>query len=186
MRESRRVQWGLDWIIKGGWIQLCVWNYDNCLPIYTLLFLTLPWLQQTPGVSLLPFPCWCSLLPFLSSCPIPFVPLSLCLALWSLSASVPSLLFPSIASLTYLSFVHCLVAFPPPLLCEHKNIYSAQDSADRLASPSCLPGRSTPALPPHCPGALPSTSNFMPWPHIKLDVKKLPCQCQGLTCEQML
>lgn len=119
--------------------------------------LTLPWLQQTPGVSLLPLPCWCSLPPFLSSCPIL---LSLCLTLWSLSASVPFLLFPSSTSLLFLLCIDSLLC-PPPLFCEHRSGWSAQNNADCLTSASSPLPPAFPADPPqlspsHCPLLFPA------------------------------
>lgn len=77
-----------------------------------------------------------------------------------------------------------LLLCPPPLLCEHGRVSSAQDSADCLISasshlPPAFPEDLPHLSPSHCLGTLPSISNFMPWPHIKISVKKHPVHAQG-------
>lgn len=62
----------------------------------------------------------------------------------SIPISISSLLPLAAVDLSFFRPLTC--CFFPLLLCEHSSIYSAQDSADLLRSPSCLPSGSTPAL----------------------------------------
>ena len=171
---------------SGGWTGSLRVEEFSCVfeimiiacPSIHYFFLTLPWLQQNPGVSLLPFPCWCSLLQF-------FFLFYTVGSSQSMFNSVNPICICSSPSLSFwhftvflLSIALLLVSHP---LCSMNSgvriVHRIVQTASHL--PRTFPADPPQRFPPPLPGGSSQHQQFHAMPHIKLHVKKRPVSAKG-------